>query len=300
MQLISLQSDELYLEIAPEIGGSVARLDLKLTTGTFLPILRPVSVDALMRGGAAQSAMHPLVPFANRARGNCIDIVEPPLILHSNVADEPCALHGIGWQRPWTIVATSQTDCLMELVVQEGDWVFPFRSTWHLSLAGASLQATLSIENISRRSIPAGIGLHPYFHRMPGMQLSFMAERFWLEGPGHLPTDAISLPAELDFANGRPLPDCWRNNCYGDWRGSLVIDDIERGITINLSASASLPELMIYTPTAAPFFCLEPQSHTTGATARRAADSLAKPLKILQPGETLVGEMILASRRAQR
>ena len=283
MERLSLRSDRLHAEIAPQ-GGSVTRLDLR-NGDAVLPILHP-----------SDGAMHPLLPFANRVPGNVIDLVDPPLRLQANVPGESCALHGIGWQRAWHFTEVKKDRCALELIVSSDEWVFGFRAVQAFSVAGGEFHATLAIENTSDRPIPAGLGFHPYFFRAPRMQLQFRAARFWLEGPGHLPTDAISLPPELDFAAPAPLPETWRNNCYSGWDGLAKIHDPARGLEVTLRAGGPLRELMLYTPPGAEYFCLEPQSHTTGAMTRARGRPPATPLHILAAGERLAVDMTIAAR----
>ncbi|HEV8388282.1 MAG TPA: aldose 1-epimerase, partial [Dongiaceae bacterium] len=253
MELLSLHSDQLHLEVAPAAGGSVARLDWRSQ-----PILRRADAAAVARGGASRAAMHPLVPFANRVPGNVIDLVAPPLSLQPNVAGEACALHGIGWQRPWRVLDWSDDRCRLELIVGEGEWAFGFRATQAFRLRAARFEARIEIENTTKRPIPAGIGFHPYFVRAGGMMLQFRARHFWMEGPGHLPTEAISLPPELDFSGGGMLPVQWRNNGYSGWDGEAVLFDPGRHLRVDLSATEPLRELMLYVPPASAYFCLEP------------------------------------------
>lgn len=294
MERLSLRSDLLHAAIAPAIGGSVTRLDLQYGDDIH-PILRPSDDVALAGQGASQAAMHPLIPFANRVPGNVIDLVEPRVTLQPNVAGESM-LHGIGWQRAWRVLDVHEDRCALELIVPPEEWAFGFRAVQEFSVQGGQFRAEIAIENISDRPIPVGLGFHPYFVRVPGMMLAFHAERFWLEGPGHLPTDAISLPPELDFSAPAPLPDSWRNNCYSGWDGRATLYDAARGLELNMRASHPLRDLMLYVPSGDRYFCLEPQSHTTGAVTRARARQPATPLRILAPTERLAVEMTIVAR----
>jgi aldose 1-epimerase len=295
MERLSLRSERLHAEIAPAIGGSVTRLDLHYGDAVH-PILRPSDAAALARDGASQAAMHPLLPFANRVPGNVIDLVEPALTLQPNVAGERCALHGIGWQKAWRVVAAHEDRCTLELIVPPGEWAFGFRAFQQFSVQGGEFRAEIAIENISDRPIPIGLGFHPYFVRMDGMTLQFHADRFWLEGPGHLPTDAIALPPELDFSKPARLPESWRNNCYSGWDGRAVLHDPGRGREVSLQAGHPLRDLMLYAPPGEGYFCLEPQSHTTGAVTKARGRPPATPLRLLAPTERLAVEMTMVAK----
>lgn len=296
MERLSLRSALLHAEIAPAIGGSVTRLDLH-RGGEVHAILRSSDDAALARNGASQAAMHPMLPFANRLPGNRIDLVEPHLTLEPNVAGESCALHGIGWQRAWRVVTAHEDRCTLELIVSQEEWAFGFRAVQKFSVQDREFRAEIAIENISEQPIPVGLGFHPYFVRAEGMTLQFHADRFWLEGPGHLPTDAISLPPELDFSKPVRLPDCWRNNCYSGWDGRAVLHDPARGLELSLQASHPLRDLMLYAPAGEGYFCLEPQSHTTGAVTRARARQPATPLRVLAPAECLLADMTITSQQ---
>jgi aldose 1-epimerase len=297
MERLSLRSDLLHAEITPAIGGSVTRLDLHRGDDVH-PILRPSSDEALMRDGASQAAMHPLIPFANRVPGNVIDLVEPSLTLEPNVAGESCALHGIGWQKAWRTMEVQEDRCTLELIVPREEWAFGFRAVQQFSVRGGEFRAEIAIENISDRPIPVGLGFHPYFVRAEGMTLQFHADRFWLEGPDHLPTEPISLPPELDFSKPAPLPESWRNNCYSAWDGRAVLHDPARGLEARLQASHPLRDLMLYTPPGEDYFCLEPQSHTTGAVTRARGRHHATPLRILAPSERLAADMTIVAQQS--
>jgi aldose 1-epimerase len=295
VELLSLRSNHLDLQIVPAIGGSIARLDLRRSDGAH-SILRPADPALLARDGAAQAAMHPLVPFANRVPDNVIDLVDPPIRLQPNVAGESCALHGTGWQRAWRVLQAREDRYVTELTVPETEWAFGFRAIQEFSVQGAQFHASIELENISQRPIPAGIGFHPYFVRTAGMTMQFRAERFWLEGPGHLPTDAISVPPALDFSDPALIPGTWTNNCYSGWDGQAKICDPARGLELHLDASATLRELMLYTPPSAAFFCIEPQSHTSGATNRARAHHPATSLRVIAPSEAVAGDFTIDIR----
>jgi aldose 1-epimerase len=282
MERLSLRGDRLRAEITPE-GGSLTRLDL----GNGVAILHP-----------SDAAMHPLLPFANRVPGNIIDLVDPPLRLPPNVPGEACALHGIGWQRQWRVAEVQEDRSTLELTVSAEDWVFGFRAVQTFHIDDGAFRASLAIENTNDRPIPAGLGFHPYFARRPGMKLQFKAAHFWLEGPGHLPTDPITPPPELDFTTPAAIPDTWRNNCYSGWDGRAVLHDPAFGLEVNIQAGPGLRDLMLYTPPGAAYFCLEPQSHTTGAAIRARAHPPATPLQLLAPAEHLAVDMIIAVREA--
>ncbi len=153
--------------------------------------------------------------------------------------------------------------------------------------------AHLWMRNDAGHEIPAGLGAHPYFPRLPDTTIQFNASHFYLEGPDHLPTEAISLPPELDFSVAANLPTSWRNNAYGGWSGRATISQPTLGYQLSLLANEGLRELMFYTDPGLPRFALEPQSHTSGATLH----SVTAPqvgLSVLHPGQILAVSLSLS------
>jgi aldose 1-epimerase len=167
-----------------------------------------------------------------------------------------------------------------------------------IQVEGKTFRAHVSLRNEASQSIPAGLGAHPYFPSLPQTTLQFSARHFYLEGPDHLPTDAIFLPPELDFSEGAPLPRSWRNNAYGGWNGHALIRQPDLGYEVEIQALAGMRELMLYTAPGLPRFALEPQTHTSGATLE-GSPTPQVGLAVLQPGQVLSGDLSLTISPSQ-
>lgn len=281
--MIHLENTALRLDMMPEYGASVRSMEFLGASG-WKPVLVAApdqSTDALSSG------LFWMLPFANRARNNCLHEIR----LYPNTA-EPLALHGVAFQRPWSVIAQDDVSVSLMMRSADGDAPYQFAAGLELRLEGSSCTAELWMRNEARHEIPAGLGAHPYFPRLPDTQVQFSATHFFLEGPDHLPTDAISLPPELDFAVMADLPKSWRNNAYGGWNGRAVISQPTLGYRISMIADEGLRELMLYTDPTLPRFALEPQSHTSGAT-QQLVSAPQVGLSVLHPGQTLSGRFSL-------
>ena len=280
--MIELAAGGLCLRLDPQQGAAVRALDIRLPGQGRVPVLQPADPgDATVRG----SALFPMVPFANRARGNVLDLGERRISLTPNT-EEPLAIHGFGWQSAWQVTRQEADRCSLYLAAAPG-WPLRFESRIEIRLAPGAAEFHLGVTNPGPEAIPAGLGWHPYLPHRPGTDLQFRSERFWLAGPDHLPTDPLRVPPELDFAAPRPVPSTWRNNCYDGWSGQAVIRQPELGYRLEMCADAPLRHLMFYAPQSG-VFALEPQSHLSGRT-RVAADGLVA----LPPGATLAACMRL-------
>ena len=90
MNLLNLIAGELTLDIAPEIGGSIARF-----RHGDQDLLRPAPPGA---DDAGAMASFPLVPFSNRVRGGQFECDGRTVTLSPNLPGDPSPLHGQGWR----------------------------------------------------------------------------------------------------------------------------------------------------------------------------------------------------------
>src|SRR6476660_9934519 len=95
--MIELRAGRLRCELNPQLGGCI--------TGLWLdsePVLRVTPRAQLT--SARLSACYALVPFSNRiGLGSLVwQGTQHPLV--RNNGDEPHAIHGVGWQRPWSVL----------------------------------------------------------------------------------------------------------------------------------------------------------------------------------------------------
>jgi aldose 1-epimerase len=167
---------------------------------------------------------------------------------------------------------------------------YSYRATQHFGLTPDGLRVDLTLTNHGRVAMPFGFGLHPWFDRDADVTLRFAASHFFMEGPEGVATERLATPPELDFSQGRMLPETWRNNDYGGWNGRAELRFPGRGVALLLEADPVFGHLMLYADPARPFFCLEPQSNAPCAFNRIGATSgESMGTIVLAPGETIGG-----------
>ena len=142
------------------------------------------------------------------------------------------------------------------------------------------------MENTGNEPIPAGLGFHPYFPRLPDTGLEFVAERIFPQGQDLLPLDPDPLPPDCNFADLMHLPDKHLDNAFGGWDGKARISQPSLGYVLEMTASPGSRELMLYAPLGEPYFAIEPQSSTSGETIVPVRSG-RKGLHCLQPGQEL-------------
>jgi len=264
-----LRSGALRLAVRADLGGAIAGLWHGETA-----ILR--SSEPARLASAHESAMFPLVPYSNRLGYRRFRWRGKDYTTRANVAGSPHSLHGLGWQRPWTIVSSNALEVVLELRHEgDADWPFAFTARQYLALDAASFGARLQLSNDADIDQPVGLGWHPYFVKRPRSRMHIELSHRWDADATLLPTRKVAQHgidsdlSHLDF-----------DNCFEGWRGPARIRD-ER---FSLQLSSSLPYLVVYTPQERDYFCVEPVSHVNNAI--HMAEPAAHGLFALAPGAT--------------
>ena len=126
--MLVLRSDQLEARILPDPGAGFAALTW-LGEGGPQPVLQGGV-------GGAGDALFAMLPFANRAPGNELSAPGTSVYALEPNASEPLALHGIGWQRPWSVVEAKADRCRLRLVVGSAEYAFAFEAELVVTLAG--------------------------------------------------------------------------------------------------------------------------------------------------------------------
>lgn len=286
--MIALAAGDWRATLAPEQGGAVLSLDWR-----GQPVFRPTQDGAT---DILETACFPLVPYANRIAVGRFVFDGRTVRLTPLDRFAPHALHGDAWLLPWTV--ENQTGNLVEMTLDwagdEGGWPWPWRAHQIIELTDQGLTITLSMTNTGDAVMPAGLGLHPYFHRYSDSRLTLSAQGVWITDSREIP-ERLAPPAEIaDWSNGLALADApFVDHAYAGWTGEAVLDGGGRRVT--LSADASARWTQVYAPAGADFFCVEPVTHRPDAHNAPAGEESG--LVRLAPGETRSLAMNIAATR---
>lgn len=265
--------------LLPSLGGAIAYL-----TCDGRDVLRraPEGVDDPLATGC-----FPLVPYANRIAHGRFSFAGEAHRLPLNFGDHPHSLHGIGWQSPWTTSMTGEAEAVMALRhAGGGGWPWPFRAEQRLALDDEGLTVSLLLMNEGDRTMPAGLGFHPYFPRDASTRLTMSTRRMWEGDETMIPTRSVAADALGDWSAGAGFPDRLIDNSFDGWTGHATIDGAD-GVTRIVAIGARTVHL--YVPPGETFLCVEPVSHLPDALNQDFA------IDTLDPGETLALKMRITS-----
>jgi aldose 1-epimerase len=279
---IALKDGDAQLLIDPAIGGSIARYVWR-----GRDVLRPAPENA--RKPVEMGCMV-LVPFANRIAYGRFNWEGRAIQLTPNFG--PHAIHGHGWESPWTVTSQSATSATLAFGYRASDWPWTYDAELAFALMDGALNAELTVTNRDATSMPASLGFHPYFPRHPRARLTASVDAVWLSDATLIPTVKAGPAHFLDLAHGAELANApFVDNCHAGWNGTAAIDQPDERLRIALKADAHF--LHVFVPSGESYFCAEPVTAMPDAV-NRSEPAQETGLRTLAPGATFSLSMTLA------
>ncbi|HZS77742.1 MAG TPA: aldose 1-epimerase [Ktedonobacteraceae bacterium] len=218
-------------------------------------------------------------------------------------------IHGLVFDRPWQHEqpladqdSASVTTCIdfgPESPFYEG---YPFESRLSLTytLTKNSVTVTYNVQNKGAKQMPFGFALHPYFALLSGKEntLVRIPTNYVMEADDELlPTGRLLklegiMYAMFDLRAPVPVGHLKLDHVYTGMRKneSALIEYRQQAMKLHLITSGDFTHMVIYTPTEAPFFCLENQTCSTDAVNLHQQGLMEEAhLLELSPGESSTG-----------
>nr|WP_294502079.1 aldose 1-epimerase [uncultured Rhodopila sp.] len=284
--MLTLSAGESSIVVAPGTGAGITGWMLGRTALT-----RRALPEATSGGDSHAMALFPLLPYCNRIGSAAFTWRGEAYRLARNFGDNPHAIHGVGWQRAWTVARVSPHAVTMVLNhCPDTSWPFAFEAEITYSLSASGLTVAMRLTNRHGSEAPAGLGLHPYFPKQHDPGLRFNATGAWHNGADALPERHGPVPGDWRHDGFRPIVQSRLDNCFTGWDGRA---DIRAGsASLRIEASAVFRHLQVFTPHWADFFCVEPVTHVPDAVNRPDLPG-EQAMHVLAPDETLSGTISL-------
>ena len=278
MPLLTLSAGDARLRLAPAIGGSIADWWLG-----DVPVMRPLVPGAVEQRSPRGLASYPLVPISNRVAHQRFSFAG--LTHHLPVLLDGFAIHGAGWQLPWTVTDAGPDHATLALSYPGGPlWPFAFHATQRFVLAQNGLVCEIGIRNDAEHPAPLAIGMHPFFPRTPQTRLHFIAQHVWLLDGEKIPNRRIEVPPQWDHRHGRVVGEAVLDHCFAGWNGLGRIIYPEHQMAIAIAADPVFRHVVVFMPEGQDFFAFEPVSNMTDGI-NRIDGSTEHGMFILRPGE---------------
>lgn len=250
---LTLRAGALSLDLAPAIGGSIARFRLG-----DQELLRPAAEGA---SDAGDMGCFPLVPFSNRIRGGRFQCEGREVVLSPNLPGDPSPLHGQGWRAAWRVEEASATAATLAFTHEPGEWPWAYEARQVFALDEQGLSVTLSCRNLSTERMPCGLAFHPYFPCDGFTRIETDVTDVWLIDDKVLPTKRVPATGKYVPSNG---PVCGRglDHGYEGWSGEAIVD-WGQGARVKLTAPC--PRFQLYAPASGGLFVAEPVENANAA-----------------------------------
>jgi aldose 1-epimerase len=290
--LVTLHDGDAELVVAPECGARIAAFRV-----AGRDVLRPASPESLASGFIYGFAAFPLLPYSGPIFGDGFTYRGIFYPLARNVPVEPTATHGEGWISRWTITDRSANAIRLAFDYTPGTASFPF--AWHGEIAyrieNGAFAIDLKLVNRDIRPMPAGLGFHPYFPKVPGTRLAFACTGLWPpDSPEAVAKAAGPIEPGLDFRAGREVAELVLDRCYEGWDGiaTLVAAD---GSKTTIAADATFGKLQVYDAWDYPYICIEPVTNANDGFNRAALGVVGHAVVDLAPGESTSGRIVISA-----
>ena len=242
-EVVTLEAGTAVVDVDPAHGGRIAQITVD---GRALL----VGPDHPQATTPTSWGVFPMVPWAGRIRHGRFRFFGQDVEMRTNFQDgaddDPArrhAIHGTGFERPWTVVDRRATAVELSCPV-EGGVGWPYAGTAHqrLELAGDRLRCELTLTSAGE-VFPADLGWHPWF--LPPRALDFSPVAMYAQ-------DEIGLP------NGElvpPPPGPW-DDCFVSTR-AVVLRYEDRPTTVTVESDC---DHWVVFDRLAHAVCVEPQS----------------------------------------
>lgn len=256
--MIELRAGSARASIDPLRGGRVASLaiaDRELLLG-------PQSADnRSIRWGCFLMA-----PWTGRLAGGRFDWRGTAIQLPRTHGRH--AIHGLGWNRPWRIVAASGKVATLELDLREAGW--PMGGTVRETITLAPDHIELRAEVVAGDEMPVALGWHPWFLRRGGATVRLQAEAV-LQVNRMIPTgETRPVRGRYDLRNGPELGARRLDDVFTGVRSPIIVGWPDLDLQIEMGHDQ--PDVVVYTPPRV--FCVEPMTAPPNAFNRREAPYL--------------------------
>ncbi len=281
--------------ILPQSGASIA-FGQVTHDGGWQDVLRPTPESDYANSSKCSSFI--MLPWCNRIRGAILhfDGRDYPL---DAAPDDGTARHGEVRKRAWRILSADESHIRMGISgggLTPTSWPFPYSAEAEYGLEGADFIWTLRLTNTGDQPMPAGFGHHPYFVRsgQPPVLTVPCSQQFELTD--YMATAApVAISPAVDFRSPRSIADISLDDLLTgrDFKLPNIIHYPDSGLTIEMHADPVFAQTLLYAPTGAPFFAVEPQSNANDGFALHALGIPGNGVFVLSPGETASGTVRL-------
>jgi aldose 1-epimerase len=289
---VAITGPQWSMEVWPTLGGSLVAAKAR-HAGAWLDVTPPIEAASVAERNILKLGGFVLAPFCNRIEGASFTYEGTPVRLPRNwPADPTVAIHGLAWQRPWRVDARGEQRLELVQAVDEAGVDYRYAARLIYDVTAEVARQSVWIRNEGERTLPFGLGFHPYFRRTLKATVAFAADG-WLEPDARcFPLRWRPLTPDLGARTGRLVEALSGIDAtFTGWERQAALSWPELGATLMVQASATAEALHVFVPgDGRQALCLEPVSHVIDVHNSRHLATYGD-VTPLAPGETLQLDM---------
>lgn len=282
---------ELSLKVAPQLGGSIASL-----TYRNIDVLRPLpnSEDVIVN----QSGSFPLIPYSNRIAEGKFEFDGEQYVLEKNFGDHPHSIHGNAWKKEWRVSEESETGCVLKFLHQaEGDdyyhWPWAYQAQQIFEITNHELRVTLQYFNLAEKTVPVGLGFHPYFANADKSLIQFSAEKAILNDERTLPCATVDTPDIWNYTVPRKPIVQSVDNCFVGWTGQARVIWPASKLQAEISSPDAKNAILFIPSIEKNFIAIEPVTHVNNAINDLTSGESEQSMMLVEAGCSVSMTMII-------
>lgn len=285
-EILTIREAAFEVGVCPAVGGCIVRF-----RQDGVDLMRPAGPEVVGEGDVRGASCFPLVPFSNRLGDARFQFQGQTYQLEPNFPPEPHAIHGQGWQLPWSVVHANDSDLELALAHRVPETPFDYEARLTFTLGSRGLTVGLNLTATGAGPMPAGIGLHPFFVRTPGATLKAHLEHVWLSDSRRLPRERVDIPEGWTFRPPRQVDPLTLDHCFDGFTGRASIVWPELAKRMEIKADPVFTHAVIFVPPGETFFCVEPVSNANDGFNLAERGVRGTGVRVLNPGESLSGKV---------
>lgn len=289
--VITLNAGGACARLVPHAGGRVSALRLVGGSGEAVDVLHPYPEDFFDPIHWAKGGIYPLIPYSNRIANALLHVNGETHALRPHPNAMPHTLHGNAHAQSWQATQQGPDTATLTLDSPAGPaWPWHYTASLRFELTPSQLRVGLTLCNADQRTMPAGMGLHPYFRHDPAARLTYGATTLWPATQDYLPGAPRALLANEQYETPRRLPDGGMTDYVGGWDGTAIVD-LPQGSQLSMRADPVFGHLVVHRPDTPLYLCLEPVSHVADGFNLATHGVANTGTHLLEPGDSMNGEI---------
>lgn len=252
--------NNLLLRVAPDFGAKILEFNMTLEENV-VPVLWKTDFKELYSNEFGKSDI--LFPFPNRLDGGFYEYNGTQHAFPINEKEFDNSIHGFLRERKFHFIHETIQKNSIEIVFShtfDGEPSYPFPFVFEIAYRIGSnfFQASFSITNTGNRTMPFGLGWHPYFvlDKYGSGKVNLPPLKEYLVDDRYLPTGKIRIHTNRFFE----ADDHFYNATFEIMEEPPVYQLVLDKNTLEIKASDSFSFLQLYTPPGMGVMAIEPMT----------------------------------------